>query len=51
VSLVGAVRLSWWLTKLLHVFPDDDEFEMRIKKSEFDYLHASPNAQAALAEQ
>src|SRR5271165_4801636 len=47
----GAVRLSWWLTKLLHVFPEDDEFEMRIKTSEFDYLHASPNAQAALAEQ
>jgi p-hydroxybenzoate 3-monooxygenase len=47
----GAVRLSWWLTKLLHVFPDDDEFEMRIKTSEFDYLQSSPNAQAGLAEQ
>ena len=47
----GAVRLSWQLTKLLHVFPDDDDFERRIKTSEFDYLHASPNAQAALAEQ
>ena len=47
----GAVRLSWQLTKLLHVFPDEDAFETRIKTSEFDYLHASPNAQAALAEQ
>ena len=47
----GAVRLSWQLTKLLHVFPDEDAFETRIKTSEFDYLQASPKAQAALAEQ
>ena len=38
----AAVRFSWWLTKLLHVFPDDDDFETRIKVSEFD--HASPVA-------
>ena len=31
-------RFSWWLTKLLHVFPDDDAFETRIKLSEFDHL-------------
>ena len=47
----GAVRLSWQLTMLLHVFPDEDPFETRIKLSEFDYLQASPRAQAALAEQ
>jgi p-hydroxybenzoate 3-monooxygenase len=47
----GAVRLSWWLTKMLHVFPDDDAFETRIKLIEFDYLQSSPRAQAVLAEQ
>jgi p-hydroxybenzoate 3-monooxygenase len=47
----GAVRFSWQLTKLLHVFPDEDQFETRIKLNEFDYLQASPKAQAALAEQ
>ena len=31
-------RFSWWLTKLLHVFPDDDAFEARVKLSEFDHL-------------
>ena len=31
-------RFSWWLTKLLHVFPDDDAFETRVKLSEFDHL-------------
>jgi p-hydroxybenzoate 3-monooxygenase len=47
----GAVRFSWWLTKLLHVFPEDDDFETRIKISEFDHLHASRAAQALVAEQ
>jgi len=47
----GAERLSWYLTKLLHVFPDDDSFSRRIDSNEFDHLCASPAAQAALAEQ
>ncbi len=44
-------RFSWWLTKLLHVFPDDDAFETRIKLSEFDHLQRSKHAAAAVAEQ
>jgi p-hydroxybenzoate 3-monooxygenase len=47
----AAVRFSWQLTKLLHVFPDDDDFATRIKASEFDHLRASPSAQAVMAEQ
>jgi p-hydroxybenzoate 3-monooxygenase len=47
----NAERLSWQLTKLLHVFPDDDDFTRRIKLNEFDHLQASPAAQAALTEQ
>ena len=44
-------RFSWWLTKLLHVFPDDDAFETRIKLSEFDHLLRSTHAAAMVAEQ
>src|SRR5271165_1717610 len=44
-------RFSWWLTKLLHVFPDDDAFETRVKLSEFDHLHRSKHAEAMVAEQ
>ena len=47
----GAVRLSWWLTTLLHVFPGEDPFKARIRSSEFDHLTRSDHAQAALAEQ
>jgi len=47
----AAERFSWQLTKLLHVFPEDDDFETRIKLSEFDHLKASRSAQASVAEQ
>jgi p-hydroxybenzoate 3-monooxygenase len=47
----AAERFSWQLTKLLHVFPDDDAFETRIKLSEFDHLHRSKHARAVVAEQ
>ena len=47
----AAERFSWQLTKLLHVFPEDDEFETRIKTSEFDHLQASRSPQAVMAEQ
>src|ERR1700723_2864084 len=46
-----AERFSWWLTKLLHVFPDDDAFETRVKLSEFDHLLRSNHAAAMVAEQ
>lgn len=46
-----ATRLSWWLTNLLHRFPDDTEFDVRMKENQLDYLAASPNGLASLAEQ
>jgi len=47
----GAARLSWWLTMLLHRFPDETPFEEQMRLNQFDYLHASEHAQASLAEQ
>jgi p-hydroxybenzoate 3-monooxygenase len=47
----GAERLSWWLTNLLHHFPDDTPFDERTKESQFTYLATSKHAQASLAEQ
>jgi p-hydroxybenzoate 3-monooxygenase len=47
----ASVRFSWWLTQLLHVFPDDDAIETHIKLSEFDHLHRSTHAAAMVAEQ
>ncbi len=45
------VRLSWWLTKLLHIFPDETAFDKKIRANDFLHLQRSAAAQAALAEQ
>lgn len=47
----SAVRFSWWLTGLLHRFPDMSEFDQRAQESELDYLASSMHAQASVAEQ
>ena len=45
-----AERFSWWMTALLHRFPENEGFGDRIQRAEFDYLMSSKAAQTALAE-
>ncbi|MFC2970127.1 4-hydroxybenzoate 3-monooxygenase [Acidimangrovimonas pyrenivorans] len=45
-----AIRFSWWMTTLLHRFPNQTEFDQRIRDSEMDYLEHSVAARTALAE-
>ncbi|QMV02153.1 4-hydroxybenzoate 3-monooxygenase [Devosia sp. D6-9] len=45
-----AERFSWWMTSLLHVFPETGAFGKRIQRAEFDYLVGSRVAQQSLAE-
>jgi p-hydroxybenzoate 3-monooxygenase len=45
-----AVRFSWWMTTMLHTFPDAGEFEHRMQETELSYLAGSPAAQTAMAE-
>ena len=45
-----AERFSWWMTMLLHRFPDHGPFGEKIQLAELAYLFGSPAAQAALAE-
>jgi p-hydroxybenzoate 3-monooxygenase len=47
----SAVRVSWYLTTLLHRFPDASDFDQRAQEFELEYLRSSLHAQAALAEQ
>ena len=47
----ASVRVSWYLTMLLHRFPDANPFDVRAQEYELEYLHSSEHAQAALAEQ
>lgn len=43
-------RFSWWMTSLLHRFPDEGAFGERLRDAELAALLASPAASAALAE-
>lgn len=45
-----AERFSWWLTNMLHQFPEKSRFDQRIAQAEFDYLCQSELAQKTLAE-
>lgn len=45
-----AERFSWWMTNLLHRFPERDGFDQRIQQAEFDYLIHSRAAATAVAE-
>jgi len=45
-----AVRFSWWMTTLLHRFPETGGFGTRVQEAELDYLAGSEAAQHALAE-
>lgn len=45
-----AERFSWWMTSLLHVFPETGAFGRKIQRAEFDYLTGSHAAQQSLAE-
>lgn len=45
-----AERFSWYLTKLMHRFPDDGSFEHRMQSAELDYVASSPAMQKVIAE-
>lgn len=45
-----AVRFSWWMTTMLHRFPDTSDFDQKIQEAELDYLTHSRAASTALAE-
>lgn len=43
-------RFSWWMTSLLHTFPESGAFDRRMQRTEFDYIAGSRVAQQSLAE-
>jgi p-hydroxybenzoate 3-monooxygenase len=45
-----AVRFSWWMTSMLHKFPDQGEFGARIQLAELEYLVSSEAASTSLSE-
>ncbi|AOF89753.1 4-hydroxybenzoate 3-monooxygenase [Sinorhizobium sp. RAC02] len=45
-----AVRFSWWMTSMLHRFPQTNDFDQKIQEAELDYLTHSRAAETVLAE-
>ncbi len=45
-----AERFSWWMTNLLHRFPEQSAFDLKIQRADLEYLRNSEAAQTALAE-
>ena len=45
-----AERFSWWMTSLMHRFPDTGEFGQKIQEAELAYLVGSTAAATSLAE-
>ena len=45
-----AERFSWWMTQMLHRFPESSGFDQKMQAAELEYLFGSKAAQTALAE-
>jgi len=45
-----AERFSWWMTSILHCFPESSGFDQKIQRAELEYLVSSRAAKTALAE-
>ncbi|HBZ45095.1 MAG TPA: 4-hydroxybenzoate 3-monooxygenase, partial [Maritimibacter sp.] len=45
-----AQRFSWWMTSMLHNFPDNPDFDRKIQNIELEYFLESEAARASLAE-
>ena len=45
-----AQRFSWWMTSMLHRFPDDEGFQHNLQLAELEYVTSSQAAATSLAE-
>ena len=45
-----AERFSWFMTTLLHDFPDADAFDKRMQRTDYDYYTSSPAGLKTIAE-
>ena len=43
-------RFSWWMTMLLHNFPETSGFDRKLQQTDLDYLFSSDSAMKSLAE-
>lgn len=45
-----AERFSWWMTTLLHRFPDQNAFDLKIQLADIEFLRSNRDAQSVMAQ-
>ncbi len=45
-----AERFSWWFTNLMHRYPDQSEFDLKMQQAEIAFLRDNRDAQAVMAQ-
>jgi len=45
-----AERFSWWMTNLLHRFPDQSEFDLKMQHADLEFLRENEDAQTVMAQ-
>ncbi len=45
-----AERFSWWMTNLLHRFPEQSAFDLKMQRAEVEFLRSNAQAQSVLAQ-
>lgn len=45
-----AERFSWWFSSLLHRYPDQSEFDLKMQRAELEFLRSNDAAQLAMAQ-
>jgi p-hydroxybenzoate 3-monooxygenase len=45
-----AERFSWWFSSLMHRYPDQSEFDLKMQIAELEFLRSNEAAQKAMAE-
>ena len=45
-----AERFSWWFSSLMHRYPDQSEFDLKMQVAELEFLRSNAAAQKAMAE-
>lgn len=45
-----AERFSWWMTNMLHRFPDQSEFDIKMQRADLEFLRDNEAAQKVMAQ-
>lgn len=45
-----AERFSWWMSNLLHLYPEQGEFDRKMQRAELEFLESNESAQRVMAE-